>query len=64
MIEFVICEDNEKEMGLAIETINKVMSKYDFEYKISKHNIYSKELKDIKVKEYKHMGKIKFPIAQ
>ena len=24
----------------------------------------SKELKDIKVKEYKHMGKIKFPIAQ
>ena len=24
----------------------------------------SKELKDIKVKEYKHMGKIEFPIAQ
>lgn len=47
MIEFVICEDNEKELNLAIETINKVMSKYDFEYKISKHNIYSKELKDV-----------------
>ena len=24
----------------------------------------SRELKDIKVKEYKHMGKIEFPIAQ
>ena len=24
----------------------------------------SKELKDIKVKEYKHMGKIEFPVAQ
>ena len=24
----------------------------------------SKELKDIKVKQYKHMGKISFPIAQ
>ena len=24
----------------------------------------SKDLNDIKVKEYKHMGKIKFPIAQ
>ena len=24
----------------------------------------SRELKDIKVKEYKHMGKIKFPITQ
>ena len=47
MLEFVICEDNDKEMGLAIETINKVMSKYDFEYKISKHNLYSKELKDV-----------------
>lgn len=46
MLEFVICEDNEKEMSLAIETVNKVMAKYDFEYKISKHNLYSKELKD------------------
>ena len=47
MLEFVICEDNEKEMSLAIETINKVMNKFDFEYKISKHNLYSKELKDV-----------------
>ena len=36
MLEFVVCEDNDKELGLAIETINKVMSKYDFEYKISR----------------------------
>lgn len=47
MLEFVICEDNEKEMSLAIETINKVMNKFDFEYKISKHSIYSKELKKV-----------------
>ena len=58
MLEFVICEDNEKEMSLAIETVNKVMSKYDFEYRISKHSIYSKELNE----EINNKGKQKIYI--
>ena len=35
--------------------------------KVPSHHFHfdiSKELKDIKIKNYTHMGKIKFPIAQ
>lgn len=46
MIEFVLCEDNKQEMNIAIQAINKAMAQYDFDYKISKHTLYSKELKE------------------
>lgn len=47
MLKFIICEDNKEEADLAALMINKAMAPYDFEYRIKKFALYTKELKDI-----------------
>lgn len=47
MLRFIVCEDNKDFLGRLCTVVNKIMMPYNFEYKISKFNSYTKELKEI-----------------
>ena len=43
MINFIVCDDIEKDMKFIIKTITKYMMKNEMEYKIHKYNDYNKD---------------------
>ena len=47
MLRFIVCEDNKDFLGRLCTVVNKIMMPYNFEYKISKFNSYTKELSEI-----------------
>ena len=47
MLRFIVCEDNKDFLGRICTVVNRIMMPYNFEYKISKFNSYTKEVSEI-----------------
>ena len=47
MLKFIVCEDNKNQLSNVILLLNKIMMKYNFDYKIYKFAGYTKELHNL-----------------